>query len=385
MHAERADIVITHVAVIDVLNGKVDQDQTITISARRISSIEPANRAHIPTSARVIDGRGKFAVPGLWDMHVHLDSPAIAALVSRGITGVRDMGNSPRELLAIRRAITSGKLIGPRIIMAGPMFVGPPTAPQPYRVVASTDSEAAHAVDSLVNVGVDFIKVHDGVSRSVYFALAREARLRRIPYAGHVPSVVSPQEASDSGQRSIEHLEFLPDECLALFAEVKSAAVPNSCSPANIDSLLRHLARNRTWIDPTISMFRAYVKPVAYDSIFAGFKRLAPSLNRSGIRILVGTDTENSRIAAGQSLFDEMELLVAAGISPFDVLRGATSSATEFLGVSDSLGTIGRGKLADIILLDANPVDAISNLRSISKVILNGVLVSPDSAMLRTR
>ena len=313
-------------------------------------------------------------------MHVHLDSLSLESLISRGITGVRDMGNSPRVLLAIRQAIQRGSLRGPRIIMAGPMFVGPLISPRPYRVVVTNESEAIRGVDSVVNLGVNFIKVHDGLSREVYFAIAREARLRHVPYAGHVPDVVSPQEASDSGQKSIEHLELLSDKCMTLVAELKSSPAPGSCSHSGMDSLFHHFARNRTWLDPTISMFRAYVTHAAYDSIFAGFKRLIPLLQQSGTRILVGTDTENSRIPAGLSLFDEMDLLVAAGFSPLEVVRGATSSATEFLGVSDSLGTIRRGKLADVLLLDGNPLDAISNIRRTARVILNGVLTLPDSA-----
>lgn len=374
------DLAIAHVSVVDVERGTIDSDRTVVISGARIVRLGPARSVQFPAETRVIDGSGKYLIPGLWDMHVHLDSGALAQFVSHGVTGVRDMGGEARELVALRRGIQAGTIVGPRLIIAGPVLAGGSVEPTRSRVVVRTALEGTRAVDSLVALGVDFIKVHDGLSRSAYFAIAHEARAKHIPFSGHVPADVTPGEASDSGQKSIEHLEFIPDACMQRFSS-PSADAPIGCGADRMDALLERFKRNGTWLDPTISMFRAYVTRAAYDSIFASFKLLAPALRESGVRLLIGTDMENSRIKAGESFHDEMELLVFAGFSPLQVLRGATSNAANYLGIIDSLGTVAPGKIADLVLIDGDPLANISNVRRISAVLRNGrvVFVAPSS------
>ena len=385
-HSQNAPpgLAIAHVSVVDVVRGAIDSDRTVVISGARILRLGPAGRVRVPAETRVIDGRGKYLIPGLWDMHVHLDSGALAQLVSHGVTGVRDMGGEARKLVALRRGIEAGTITGPRLVIAGPLLAGGAIEPTRSRVVVRTEPEAQRAVDSLVALGVDFIKIHDGLSRSAYFAIAREARARHVPFSGHVPSDVTPTEASDSGQKSIEHLEFIPDACMQRFSS-PTVEAPAGCGADRMDALLGELRRNGTWLDPTISMFRVYVTRAAYDSIFAGFKLLTPALRRSGVRLLIGTDMENSRIKAGESLHDEMELLVLAGFSPLDVLRGTTSNAAAYLGTSDSLGTVAVGQIAELVLIDGDPLVDIRNARRISAVLRQGRVVFTASSPSRSR
>jgi imidazolonepropionase-like amidohydrolase len=366
-------LVIEHVAVVDVVAGKIQPDQTIVLAGSRIASVSRSRSS--PTSSGAIDGTGKFVIPGLWDMHVHLGKSDLGVLVAYGVTGARDMGGDFEEIRGWQREIEGGSLIGPRLVAAGPALVGSPATNSTSRRLVMTPADATHAVDSLARLGVNFIKVHEGLPRDTYYAIASEAKLKGLSFVGHVPASITPLEASDAGQRSIEHLEFIPDKCLLLFDEKTIAGlqpVPNECDHAHLAALLDHFAANKTWLDPTISMFRAYVSPAAYKALFAGFRAITPLIRQRGIPILVGSDLDNHRMRPGLVLHDEMRLLVESGFEPIEVLRGATSDALSFLGLADSLGTVAPGKIADLVLIDGDPLKDISNTQRISAVIKNG-------------
>lgn len=369
-----ASLVLEDIAVVDVERGVALPHRTVEIAGGRIISVVPATaRPH--EGALLRDGRGRYVIPGLWDMHAHLDEAALGRLLAHGITGVRDMGGDATELRRWRDRIADGTLLGPRLVFAGPVLAGPPATPSASRWVVATPEEATRAVDSLAALAVDFVKVWDGVPREAFLALARRARERGLPLAGHVPTSVTPREASDAGQRSVEHLEFVPKACMGLFGD-RPAALPAGCDAAALDSLVRHLARNGTWLDPTISMFRAYVPAPAYAAIGAGFRGLVPTLRASGVGLLAGTDTDDGHIAAGASLHDELALLVAAGFTPAEVLRAATVSPARFLGLADSLGTVAPGRAADLVVLEGDPLRDIANTRRVAYVVRAGRLLS---------
>jgi imidazolonepropionase-like amidohydrolase len=374
----QSTLAIEHVNVVDVETGTVLPDRTVLIVGERVARVgrsrEVTLDAHMPRE----DGRGRYLIPGLWDMHVHLAKADLPALLAAGVTGVRDMGGNFAELRAWRDAIRSGAMPGPRIVAGGPRLVGPPAHDGPADRVLTAPSDATRVVDSLGVLGADFIKVHEGLSRDVYMAIARAARRRGMPFVGHVPSSISPAEASEAGQRSIEHLEFLPDRCLVLFdgrTLTGALAVPAECDGAHLDALFARLAANGTWLDPTVSMFRAYVSPTAYASLLDRFRRLTPQLRRHRLRILAGTDLDSDRMKPGESLHDELELLVQAGYTPIEVLRAATSDAARFLAAHDSLGSVRRGQLADLVMLAANPLHDVRNARRIELVIRGGRVV----------
>ena len=173
-------IAITHVTIINVRDGSARADMTVLILGDRISVVGSSKETPLPRQARVLDGRGKFLIPGLWDMHVHSDGDdrALHLLIAYGITGARDMAGDVAKLADARRRITSGKLIGPRLVFAGPMLEGPPSHADDWTWIIHSPEEARNAVNRLVELRVDFIKVHDGLSRESYLAMAAASKER---------------------------------------------------------------------------------------------------------------------------------------------------------------------------------------------------------------
>ncbi len=375
-----SQIAITHLTIIDVRDGSRQQDMSVLISGDRIGVIGSSKKVQLPKQSRVIDGHGKFLIPGLWDMHVHTDGEdrVLRLLLAYGITGIRDMAGDVAKLADARRRIASGELTGPRLVFAGPMLEGPPSRADDWTWIIHSSEEARNAIDRLVELRVDSIKVHDGLERESYLAIAAASKERGISFVGHVPSSMTPVEASDLGQKSIEHLEFVPKSCHALFESVAGGAprpLPTGCDPQSLGELLHRLAHNGTWLDPTIQSFR-YWAPTQWNAIFSGFREMVPSIRQNHISILAGTDSstvlEEKGDPPGTGLHDELALLVDAGFTPSEALRAATLNPALFLGLSDSLGTIEAGKIANLVLLDADPLQDIRSTQRITAVISEG-------------
>jgi imidazolonepropionase-like amidohydrolase len=370
------------VTVVDVKAGTIKPNVTVLIQGDRITAVRPSkNKENLPAKKiQVIDGRGKYLIPGLWDMHVHTDGDdrVLHLLLANGITGIRDMAGDVAKLADARRRIASGELMAPRLVFAGPMLEGPPSQADGSTWIIHSPEEARHAVDRLVELRVDFIKVHDGLSRESYLAVAAASKEKGMSFVGHVPASMTPAEASDLGQKSIEHLEFVPKSCHVLFKSVAGGAprnLPSDCDRQSLDELLHRLAHNGTWLDPTIQSFR-YWAPTQWSAIFSEFRELVPSIRGNHVSILAGTDSSNvleeKGDPPGTSLHDELGLLVDAGFTPSEALRAATLNPASFLGLSDSLGTIDAGKTANLVLLEANPLQEIHNTKRIAAVIVEG-------------
>jgi imidazolonepropionase-like amidohydrolase len=383
------DTIISHVAVVDVERGVTRPDRTVVIRGSRIAQVAPAREIDVSRDAVTIDGTGKYIMPGLWDMHVHVsgNDRALELLLAAGVTGARDMGGDFAMLADARRRIAAGQLKGPRLVVAGPMLRGPksPTdnSDGESQVVRTAD-EARRAVASLPALGVDFVKVHEDLSREAFLAIAQAVREKRLAFVGHVPTSLTPAEASDAGELSIEHLEWVPDSCLVLFNK-STAPVPEGCQASAIASLLQKLSTNGTWLDPTIGSFRQWA-PDQWNAIFEGFRNLSEPLRRSGVRVLAGTDwsrsLESRGAKPGTSLHDELALLVEAGFTPAEALRSATSNAAQFLGLWSVLGSIEAGKTADLVLLEGDPLTDIHNSKRVVGVLREGRVVpaSPGSS-----
>ena len=308
----------------------------------------------------------------------------------------------------------AGRLVGPRIIASGPYLEGG-DVPIPH-ILVRTPEEARAGVDSLVRLGVDFVKVHSQLKRETYFAIAQRARERGIAFVGHVPRVVGSADASDSGQRSIEHLLAIPAPCtpaesIALQPRFAVQGALGRCSSEDLAALYARFVRNDTWVTPTFAAqyevaawpqralpgdslahylpdtLRRYVAaifpmpdsipPGAYPVGLAMFaKRLAQvaTMHRAGVRVLTGTDAPLRNSPPGFGLHEEFVLLARGGLTPFEIIRAATLEPARFFGMLDSSGTIAPGKLADLVLLDANPLSDIRNTRRIAAVVVNGVL-----------
>jgi hypothetical protein len=411
-------IAFTHVTVIDGASAAPRADRTVVVQGNRITAEGPAAATRIPRGAREIDGRGRHLIPGLWDMHVHTATPGgtdlLALYVANGVTGVRDMAGDWATLAAWRHEIATGARIGPRIVASGPYLEGG-DVPIPHLPVREP-ADAQPAVDSLHRLGVDFVKVHSQLTRESYFAIARAARTRGVSFAGHVPRTVSPAEASDSGQSSFEHLLSIPSPCTpaesaSLVPRFRVQSALGRCSSEDLAPLFARFARNRTRMVPTLvaaveiagwpkralpgdsfarflpDTLRRYVAQifpmpdsVPPDADVVGRalleKRAAVvgAMHRAGVAIMAGTDAPLRNSPPGFGLHEELVWLVRAGLSPADVLRAATIEPARFLAMQDSLGTIETGKLADLVLLEADPLADIHNTRRIAAVVANGRL-----------
>ncbi|HEY4903622.1 MAG TPA: amidohydrolase family protein [Candidatus Sulfotelmatobacter sp.] len=206
--AQSPDLAITHVTIIDPAAGKPQRDMTIVIHGGDIASVGRTKVLKLPASTKVIDGSGKFAIPGLWDMHTHFrDTDRDLKMdIANGVLGIRNMGGVATEVFPLRDAIASGQRLGPKIVACGPIVDGPDSWSNPQFTVSVKNADEARAtVRSLKQQGADFIKVYDGLSREEYYAIAEETKKLGFPFAGHLPSPIRVREASNAGQRTLEH------------------------------------------------------------------------------------------------------------------------------------------------------------------------------------
>jgi len=420
-------LVITNVNVVNVVNGSIRPDMTVVIEKGRISSILKLNKIDSVTTPRIIDGRGKYLIPGLWDMHVHTmfgdwipgsKEVSLPLFVANGVTAVRDMGGNLDTLLAWRKEIADGTLIGPHMVIAGPMLDGP--KPRfPDSVSLSSPEQARKTVDDLKARGVDFIKVQSFILRDEYFAVVEEAKKQNLVLVGHVPDVIRASEASDAGQKSIEHLTGVFEGCSTREDDfLKGPKTPkqflDSYDESKCKALIAQFARNHTWQVPTLVWERGQwlVDVIDYsnwpdikyapqswqkkswptftrsiiaelDTDPAAARRqfvqkeleMVNAMRKAGVQFMAGTDTAAAvAVLPGSSLHTELEYFVEAGFTPAESLRTATLNPAIFLGEEADRGTVSQGKIADLVLLNANPLEDIHNIRKISAVIMNGHL-----------
>lgn len=375
---------ITHVTVIDCSGIAARPNSTVIISGGRIISVGPSETVKIPAAAHAVDGNGKFLIPGLWDMHGHLTDAtedAFPLLIMNGVTGVRDMGGDLAQIDRWRAEIESGQRVGPHIIRAGP-FVDGPKEGVTNRLTVRTPEEARRAVHDLKAKGVDFIKVHNALPPAAFFALMDEAHKEHISVAVHLPKNVSSAEASDAGVVSLEHVETMYESAMwrkGATAKTVEQAQDEILGPIG-QQLFQRFVKNGTWYVPTL---------VAYERGFVLWSNdpesLKPRLNvheknievvrimhKAGVQIMAGSDFSDWGTVPGIDLHNELALLVEAGFTPMEALQAATLNPAKFLGKTDTYGTIQAGRVADLILLDMNPLEDISHTRKIHAVVLGG-------------
>jgi imidazolonepropionase-like amidohydrolase len=350
----------------------------------------------------VVSGKGKFLIPGLWDMHVHLwyEQNQLPVYLAFGVTGVQDMGSTFYRVARWRAEIVEGKADGPHVVTCGPPVVEKPTGdPKLPGIVATTPDEARRAFDQLWDMDVDFIKVLSGLSRDAYFALAEQARHWDVRMAGHVPRAVTAWEAIDARQGSLEHLfgvqgAVLTDNALdekkavAFFERAALFGVRQAPTlllwrrmghiddeKLKTDTRLKYVpeAIRKTWPDAGAeardwSLAGRTQWQVQVDRIY----RLVALAKRTKVELLAGTDTGDPYTIPGASLHDELDELVRAGLTPREALEAATVAPARFLGWDEAMGTVEKGKVADLVLLDADPLDDIRNTRKIAAVFARG-------------
>jgi imidazolonepropionase-like amidohydrolase len=425
-------IVITHVTVINPGSSSVQRDMTVIIDGNRIISVSHSGSflqgERKPTR---LDGTGQFLVPGLWDMHVHSAfgdwfpggrDIILPLFIANGVTGVRDMGGDLPVLAGWRKQIASGEIIGPRMIISGPMLDA--LLPDgklrfPSSIAVTTPESAVAAVDSLKAQGVDFIKVQSVISHDAYLAAAAEAHKVGLPIVGHVPDKVRLAEVIAAGQKSVEHLMGIFEGCSTEEDKVIAGngdlkLLLSTQDKQRCDALIRQLAQSQTWEVPTLAWQRggtfldqralkhdpldkyvpAYWREVTWkrfteemmpgllhdplelrQKYFASNLQMVGALHRAGVPFMAGTDAAPGvYIMPGFSLHDELANFVEAGFTPMESLQTATSGPAKFLGTESTSGAVAPGKVADLVLLSANPLDDIRNTRHITSVIANGRL-----------
>jgi imidazolonepropionase-like amidohydrolase len=377
-------LAITHVTVIDCTGAPPKPNSTVVIASGHITAVGPSDRVSIPAGAHVVDGSGKFLIPGLWDMHGHLTDAtedAFPLLIMNGVTGVRDMGGDLAQIDRWRSEIEKGTRIGPHIIRAGP-FVDGPKEGVTNRLTVRTPEEARRAVHELKAKGVDFIKVHNALAPEAFFALMDEARKEHIPVAVHLPQGVSSAEASDAGVASLEHVETVNESALwrkGATAKTVEQAVDENLGPAG-QQLFERFARNGTWFVPTLVAYERGFVLWSNDPASLGPRldvqrkqmELVAMMHKAGVPIMAGSDFSDWAMVPGIDLHNELALLVECGFTPLEALQTATLNPAKFLGKTDTYGTIQVGRVADLVLLNENPLEDISHTRKINAVVLSG-------------
>jgi imidazolonepropionase-like amidohydrolase len=434
----RSQYYFTHINIIDVETGKVMKDQTVCIDVNRIKSIS----SHPVTGAAntVYDCTGKYLIPGLWDMHMHDADDSftrfeyVPLFLANGVTGVRDMWGSD-AMLKLKADIDAGKFSGPRMVVGSPIIEGALSF-FPTTLKAITETQGRHLVDSLADAGYDFIKVYSTVREPVYLAIADECKKKNIPLEGHLPIEVGLEEAIDAGQRSFEHNfsinrfltgqeaenlkwshHYLDTARSARDGQFMVRTEPLGISEKDFhlpEAVLNKMIRNRVAVVPTLTLARGrsisadsmavqtkgleYISagfvhywmsqpPVFPEEFIKTFGAAAKFLINKGVLILAGTDVNNPFCVPGFGLQQELINLHNAGLTNLQVLQTATINPAKFLYREKESGTVTEGKLADLLILEENPLTDISNTQKINAVIVNGKYLSKTdiAAMLNAQ
>ena len=384
--------IIRNVTVIDPGTSLIAPHWSVVTAAGKIQAIGVIVE---PPHAKIVDGTGRFLIPGLWDMHVHLwNAKNLPELyLAFGVTGVRDMGSSFERTIELRRSIEKGTIAGPHILTPGPGLEGKAGEdPRLPILVVSTPDEARKAVDEVNDMGADFVKIFTRIELEPYMALLERARQLRVPVAGHLPTKVRIEDAIELKQASIEHffgLERLTE------ARLRKAFVEAARQGVRVTPTLgMHKRTLLQGVDEMTSDPRVQLIPEDlrkdwgdpkkdYAATKADFKEKAPKayshyqeltrwLKQSGVLILAGSDTGDPYTIPGGSLLDELTLLVDAGLTPMEALRGATSEAAHYMKLEPMFGSVQFGDSADLVLLDGDPTVDIANVRRIAGVMWRG-------------
>jgi hypothetical protein len=454
---EPAALAFRNVTVIDGTGAPAQSGTTVVVRETRITAVGP--NVAIPAGAQVVDGTGKFMIPGLWDMHIHIHRwDEFVVLLANGVTGVRLMAGLP-EYFTMVKQIESGAVLGPRIAMASRNMDGlmrdQPLPPPPGdkageaeewqavergesipRAFQVTNAEQAREAMALTKAsGVEFIKIHNGLTQDAYLALAEEARKQGLYLTGHVPTGMSLADLSASGMRSIEHFGSgflegcstrekallkasldalsLPPPQRARSAEAAQRTALESFSPDRCAELAALFVRNNTWLSPTFmpaggmkaerdrsahlakyipAQLRASWEKAASGArepaaptpeqrelaaaVEAKQREIVGIMKNAGVPFVIGTDTGRPWRVTGFNMHDALEETNRMGLTPMEVLQAATSSSTRLLRREADIGTVQQGKLADLVLLDADPLQQIANTRKINSVVVNGRLLN---------
>ncbi len=407
-------IALTDCTLIDTRQGTTAPHSTIVMNGDRIAARGPSASTRIPARARVVRGTGKFVIPGLWDLHVHvgaIEEDWFPLFLANGVTGLREMAaseeNAPRQR-EYTQDVAQGRRIGPELLwtlfsLDAPRIAGP--------------QQARAEVARRAAMGLSYIKIYNALSRDSYFAIADECRKRGLQMVGHIPDSVSASDVARAGQASVEHLDGILLACSRREEEARwrmqhgsdpTKLVLDTFDSAKANALLDSFRQGGVWQTPTLTIHKigllarakqlpgdipiqyarrdylaawpresrdtafATLDPATAQRLMAAYQDLVRRMNQRGVRIFAGTDTPFPYCIPGFALHDELALLVEAGLSPMAALKAATWSPAEFLHLTQNYGSVEPGKIADLVVLDADPLLSIRNTRRISAVIRRG-------------
>jgi len=426
------------VTVIDTVRGRAIPARTVHITNGRITSRAGAG-------ARVIHAKGKFLIPGLWDMHIHFRGGAetvagneafLPLFLAHGVTAVREMGGDLNEHVFRWRAEIERKArLGPRIFTSGPKLDGPKPA-WPGSIPVSNAEDARKAVRQVHAMGADLVKLYfDALPEEVLKAITDEARKFHLPVAGHNARNLTIRQFLRAGVGDVQHTQYYlnpgcsPEEAAiaadfeahrTMTMEEWSRRMHETCDPQLAADLIRFLRQRRAFVTPTLARIaqsitvglqdysndprRVHIAPSIWKTWdpLAGRRRVLseearalrarmnqrameflPRLQAAGVPILAGSDcgASNNYSFPGSSLHEELEALVGAGLTPAQALAGATIDAARYFHLEASYGSIEKGKSGDLVLLDGNPLEDIRNIRKIAAVIRNTEYLVPDELL----
>ena len=396
-----APLAFTNVSVVPMDSQRVLADHTVIVTNGRVTAVGPAAATHVPADAVRVDGRGKYLMPGLGEMHGHIPSPASAPkefvddvlflYVANGVTTVRGMQGAPGQL-ELREAAKRGDIISPNLYLAGPAFNGN---------TVRTPNDAAARVLEQKSEGWDLLKVLGGLSADTYRSMANAAKEVGIPFGGHVPADVGVTGALDLGQATIDHLDG--------YAEHLNGTTRPVDEPALQDLVARTKLAN-TWIVPTLVVWEtlrgpvtlhsrttlpelrympratteqwstslekrlngAQFNPVEAKQYIDNRLRILSTLHAAGVEILLGSDAPQQFNVPGFSIHREMKRMTDAGMSTYDIIKSGTSSVGQHFKSQDNFGIVAIGNRADLILVDANPLEDLENIGRLSGVMVRG-------------
>jgi imidazolonepropionase-like amidohydrolase len=401
------------VSVLPLDSDRVLADQTVVVRGDHIVAVGPAASTPVPDGATRVDGRGRYLMPGLVDMHLHLQpgegalsDPAgqqLTLLLANGVTTVRALGGPPSGL-ALRDRVARGEVLGPTLRVAGPSFHG--------KSVQGPE-QARQRVREQKAAGYDLLKTHGDLGRETYDAMMAEAKAQGLRVSGHVTQDVGLAHALESGQQ-IEHLDgylaaLLPPGDTAVVEQVELGPVLARMDPARIPTLAEATKQAGTFNSPTLALFEIvasdgavpelrtgralrYVPSTTVDAwtreLLTGPLALAPvaakhrflelrrqvlqGLYAAGAPLLVGSDSPQLFMVSGFAVHQEMEAMAAAGLPPLAVLQAATRNAAAYFGESDQWGSVAPGQRADLLLLNANPLEDVALTRTLVGVMVRG-------------
>lgn len=425
---QHRSLIIEKVNIIDIESGRVLPRRYLEIREGRIQNI--SNRK-INSEGKIINAEGKFVLPGLWDMHVHIrkdEQIFFNLLLANGVTAVRDMHNPfhCNDAGAWKDSINSLP-VAPRVIsVAGCIVDGPgDSRGWSFHQISSVE-ESRSVIRTLKNGGADFVKIYSNVSPAVYESIIAEARVLKLPLSGHIPNGVTASACIESGQRTIEHLDVFHRACSDMEANLIESLVTTkvrnykfsldffqsayrSFDDEKAKGIARLMKKHGVAVCPTLRTSKAInladfllsptgqkafdavprfvnerFKPDSWKAVsstdslfwvqlFEREKQILKLFAEEEVQIVAGTDASAMRYTIpGYSLVDELQLYVEAGLTPLQSLQTATINPARFMNVGDDFGTIAIGKKADFVILNANPLEDINNLKHVDMVVLKG-------------